>query len=87
MFARVTAVASATVLLTARIDCDPAETQDISYVQLASGVATSATWTQLDGTLVVPSAEQCELQSLAIYAEGPPPGVALLVDDALLQRL
>jgi hypothetical protein len=67
--------AQANVNLTQKIECDGTA----QYGWLAAPVAVSdGVWVELTGTLDVPD---CNLTDLLIYAEGPPGGVDLYVDD------
>jgi endo-1,4-beta-xylanase len=67
--------AQADVNLTQKIACDGVA----SYSWLASPVAVQqGQWVELKGTLAVPS---CNVTELLIYAEGPPAGVDLLLDN------
>ncbi len=67
--------AQANVNLTQKIECDGVA----SYSWLVSPVAVQqGQWVELTGTLAVPN---CNLTDLLIYAEGPPAGVDLLLDD------
>jgi GH35 family endo-1,4-beta-xylanase len=67
--------AQANVNLTQKIACDGVA----SYSWLASPVAVQqGQWLELKGTLAVPS---CNVTELLIYAEGPPAGVDLLLDN------
>jgi hypothetical protein len=68
------------VALTAQITCFGAAT---TFTRLDSSPASSAGWVQLTGVLQVPS---CDLQTVAVYLEGPEPGVDLLVDDLALRE-
>jgi endo-1,4-beta-xylanase len=67
--------AQADVNLTQKIACDGVE----SYSWLASPLPVQqGQWVELKGTLVVPD---CNVTELLIYAEGPPAGVDLLLDN------
>ncbi|RYZ02733.1 MAG: carbohydrate-binding protein [Myxococcales bacterium] len=67
--------AQASVNVTQKIECDGVAT----YGWLASPVTVQqGQWVELTGTLAVPT---CNLTDLLIYAEGPPAGVDLLLDN------
>ena len=67
--------AQANVNLTQKIACDGVA----NYSWLASPVAVQeGQWVELKGTLAVPG---CNVTELLIYAEGPPAGVDLLLDN------
>jgi endo-1,4-beta-xylanase len=67
--------AQASVNLTQKLECDGVA----SYSWLASPVAVQeGQWVELTGTLAVPN---CNLTDVLIYAEGPPAGVDLLLDN------
>lgn len=67
--------AQASVNLTQKIECDGAAT----YSWLANPVTVQqGQWVELTGTLTVPA---CNVTDLLIYAEGPPAGVDLLLDN------
>lgn len=80
VFARIAGVASASTSLTAQITCAGAATQ---FVPIASAVATDSGWVELAGALVLP---ECELQTVAVYVEGPAAGIDILVDDLALRE-
>ncbi len=66
---------SANVNLTTKIQCG--DTAD--YLPLTGSVTVNdGEWVQLTGSFTVPD---CELTDLLVYAEGPPGGVDLYVDD------
>ena len=81
MWLRVDGSASAPVDVTVKITCSGA---DDVYQQIGSGTATDTGWVQVSGTISVPL---CSLVELDVYAEGPPAGVNLLVDDAAVEQL
>jgi hypothetical protein len=66
-----------TVALTLKTVCGATE----EYLTLASSTTMVGTWTELSGTLTVPS---CSLQSLMLYVEGPSVGTDLFIDDMSL---
>lgn len=67
--------ASANVNLTSKIVCDG----QASYAWLVNPVAVAdGQWTELKGSLSIPN---CNVSEVQIYAEGPPAGVDLYVDD------
>lgn len=71
--------AQANVNLTQKIACDGVA----SYSWLANPVAVQqGQWVELTGTLNVPS---CNVTELLIYAEGPPAGVDLLLDNVAVR--
>ncbi len=76
--------ASEPASMTATFTC--AETSDAgnTYVQVATGTVSSGVWTQIMGTLVIPSG--CTPVNPGVYVEGPPPGVDLYVDDLYLSE-
>jgi len=74
-WASIQGAAQANVNLTQKIECDGVA----NYSWLASPVAVQqGQWVELKGTLAVPA---CNLTDLLIYAEGPPAGVDLLLDN------
>lgn len=77
---RLDGAASATANLTAHISCAGA---DAVFQQVASGAVSDAAFTVLAGELTLPD---CDVQSVALYAEGPAAGVDLLVDDLGLRE-
>ncbi|MEJ7600460.1 MAG: carbohydrate binding domain-containing protein [Kofleriaceae bacterium] len=52
-----------------------------SYATVGSASVTDTGWTQITGTLTVPS---CEPTEVTLYFEGPPAGVELYVDDVVV---
>ena len=75
---RVSGQNATSVLFTVQVQCAGQADQ---FVQIAAGTATALAWTRLSGQLVVPSANACNLTGFLIYAEGPPPGVDLFIDE------
>ena len=49
------------------------------YIRIATGTASSASWTWLSGTVMMPTTSG--LTNVRIYFEGPPSGVEMRVDD------
>ncbi|HTV17826.1 MAG TPA: endo-1,4-beta-xylanase, partial [Polyangiaceae bacterium] len=80
LWVRIAGAASATASLTAQVTCAGA---DAVFQPLASASVNASGFTQLAGTLNVPD---CNIQSVAIYAEGPNVGVDLIVDDLALRE-
>eukprot|EP00899_Mesostigma_viride_P013206 jgi/Mesvir1/21887/Mv01956-RA.1 len=54
-------------------------TGGVQYMQVANATVTSDDWTRLNGEWVAPDGQ---LKQVVIYAEGPPVGVAMILDDA-----
>ena len=77
---RIDGAAASQVFMTAKITCTGAADQ---FMRIGTANATDSAWTQLTGTLTVPS---CPLSGLVVYFEGPPAGVSEYVDDVALQR-
>ena len=69
------------VNFTAKISCAGTD----SYVQMASTPATSTGWTELTGSLTVPTCSS--LTGFLVYLEGPSVGTDLYVDDVTLRQL
>lgn len=83
-FARISA-ASDTLKLTARIDC---EGKDYQYAQIdITTEGSNSAWTELSGSLAMPSEFECFLENVLIYVEGPAAGVDLYVDDVYMAEL
>lgn len=80
VFAQLGGAASADTHLTAQITCAGEDTQ---FQRLDSAAATDADWSELAGVMTLPS---CELQTVAVYVEGPDAGVDVLVDDLALRE-
>jgi GH35 family endo-1,4-beta-xylanase len=80
LWVRLDGAASASASFTAQIACAG---EDAVFQQLASGTVNDSGFTQLSGTLEVPD---CDVESVAVYAEGPAAGVDLLVDDLVLRE-
>jgi endo-1,4-beta-xylanase len=75
----ITGAASANVNTTTKLQC---QGQDATFSWIAAPVAVNdSQWVQLSGPINVPN---CALQEVLIYAEGPPGGVDLYVDDVVL---
>jgi hypothetical protein len=75
----ITGAPSASVNTTSKIQC---EGSDAQYGWVVSPVTvTEGDWAELSAPLVVPD---CILAEVLIYAEGPPGGVDLYVDDVVL---
>jgi hypothetical protein len=66
--------------MTAQVTCTGAADQ---FVRIGTAHATDSAWTQLTGTLTVPS---CPLSGLIAYFEGPAAGIDSYVDDVALRR-
>jgi len=69
------------VELTAKITCDGSAP---TFISIASGTATKREFTALDGTLTLPL---CNITQAVLYAQGPEPGIELLIDDAALRTV
>lgn len=80
LWVRVDGAASATAALTAQIGCAGA---DAVFQPIANASVNDSGFTQLAGSLTLPD---CEIQSVAVYAEGPDAGVDLIVDDLTLRE-
>lgn len=65
----------ANVNLTAQVTCAGEAAQ---FVWLGQAAATATGWASIAGTLQVPN---CDVQDIAVYAEGPDAGVDIYVDD------
>jgi endo-1,4-beta-xylanase len=75
-FARIAGASpTASVKTTARIKC---ATLTDEYRPIRNLTANDSSWTELTGTLAVPS---CTLIELLVYVEGPPAAYDLYVDD------
>lgn len=72
--------ATATAGLTAQISCAG---QDDTFQPIGNGAVNDAGFTTLSGTLSVPD---CDILSVAVYAEGPDAGVDVIVDDLVLRE-
>lgn len=77
---RLDGAAASPVFMTAKITCAGAPDQ---FARIGTASATDSAWTQLTGTLTVPS---CPLSGLIVYFEGPPAGVNEYIDDVELRR-
>jgi endo-1,4-beta-xylanase len=77
---RLDGAAASPVFMTAKITCVGAADQ---FVRIGEASAADVAWTQLTGTLTVPS---CPLSGLIVYFEGPPAGVNEYIDDVELRR-
>jgi len=77
---RLDGAAASQVFMTGKITCSGAADQ---FVRIGTADATDTAWTQLTGTLTVPS---CPLAGLIVYFEGPAAGVNEYIDDVALQR-
>lgn len=77
---RLDGAAASPMFMTAKITCTGAADQ---FMRIGTASATDSAWTQLTGTLTVPT---CPLSSLIVYFEGPPVGVNEYIDDIALQR-
>jgi hypothetical protein len=77
---RLDGAAASEVFMTAKITCTGAADQ---FVRIGTANATDSAWTQLTGSLTVPS---CPLSGLIVYFEGPPVGVNEYIDDVELRR-
>lgn len=56
----------------------------VQYLRLSSRVVPHKVWKQLDGSWFAPD---CEIERSILYLEGPPAGVAFLVDDVSIERI
>jgi hypothetical protein len=73
-----------TAKLTAYYNCISGDAGQ-QYKNIVTGTAVPGTWTQLAGTLTIPTG--CSgFVSSGIYVEGPPPGIDLYVDDVSLTQ-
>jgi endo-1,4-beta-xylanase len=81
VWARIDGASSDQLTLTAQAICNGVA--DPQYLTLAQGTGTDADWVRLSGELRVPS---CDLQTLAVYVEGPQPGVTIYVDDLAVRE-
>jgi GH35 family endo-1,4-beta-xylanase len=80
VWARIDGASSDQLNLTAQAICSGAESQ---FLPIAQTSGTDTGWVRLSGALAVPS---CDLQTLAVYVEGPQPGVTIYVDDLALRE-
>ena len=85
-FARIAngATNTATLKLTARIKCS---TLADAYQPVRQLTGTDSSWTDLSGTLVVPTSDVCDLVEILLYVEGPPINYDLYVDDVSVTAL
>ena len=79
-YAKIAGASSDNVAMTAKVRCAGGEDQ---YIWLAGGTASDSSWVELSGSLQLPD---CSLEEVTLYAEGPQPGVDLLLDDVLLWK-
>jgi len=77
---KIDGAASATANLTAQIACAG---QAATFQPIASATVSDSAFTLLSGGLTLPD---CEIQSVAVYAEGPAAGVDVIVDDLALRE-
>jgi GH35 family endo-1,4-beta-xylanase len=77
---RIDGAAASPVFMTAKITCTGGSDQ---FMRVGAADATDGAWTQLTGTLTVPS---CPLSGLVVYFEGPAAGVNEYIDDIAIQR-
>ncbi|HEY0992908.1 MAG TPA: endo-1,4-beta-xylanase [Kofleriaceae bacterium] len=77
---RLDGAAASPMFMTAKITCAGSADQ---FARIGEASATDSAWTQLTGTLTVPS---CPLSGLIVYFEGPPAGVNEYIDDVELRR-
>ena len=78
-FVTIGGVASAPVNITRKFSC-AGESDSYAWVSSSASVV-DGVWAELSGALAVPN---CELTNVLIYAEGPPAGVDLYVDDVVV---
>jgi endo-1,4-beta-xylanase len=78
-FVTIGGAATAPVNVTSKVTCT-GESAVYSWVSSSSSVA-DGVWAELSGQLALPD---CELSEVQIYAEGPPAGVDLYVDDVMV---
>jgi len=67
------------VMLTLAVNCGGTTT----YSNVASATVSAGSWAALQGRVTMPTCSN--LQSVNLYVEGPPAGVDLIMDDAVLQ--
>jgi hypothetical protein len=79
-FARIAGAASAPVNLTVLSTCDGTDT----FTPVASATANDLGFVAISGSYLVPVCNN--LSQLALYFEGPPAGVTLLVDDVTAEQ-
>ena len=79
-YARVSGAASAAVDIVVLSTCDGTD----SFTQVAKATANDQGYVALSGSYQVPACSQ--LSQLALYVEGPPAGVTLLVDDVTAEQ-
>lgn len=75
-FLKIAGADSGRVGLTAAVQCAGQAQQ---FLPVASATGNSASYVRVAGSVTVPN---CTVQSFVLYAEGPPAGVNLLLDDA-----
>ncbi len=80
-FLKIDGADSARVGLTAAVTCAGQATQ---FLQVGSATGNSADYVRVSGSVTVPD---CTVQSFTLYAEGPPAGVNLLLDDAAFWQI
>lgn len=79
-YARVSGATSAPVDIVVLSTCDGTD----SFTQVATATATDQGFVAMSGSYQVPACNN--LTQLALYVEGPAPGVTLLVDDVTAQQ-
>ncbi|HEX9620935.1 MAG TPA: endo-1,4-beta-xylanase [Polyangiaceae bacterium] len=80
-FVKIAGAASATAQLTVKSRCDGVD----SFRQIGQVTANELGWTEISGSYLV---EPCALSELTLFAEGPPAGVDIFLDDvSVRQRL
>ena len=79
-FARVSGAASAPVDIVVLSTCDGTDT----YTQVGTATANDQGFVAMSGSYLVPACNN--LTQLALYVEGPPAGITLIVDDVTAQQ-
>jgi GH35 family endo-1,4-beta-xylanase len=79
-FVRIAGTPTSDMFMTAKITCTGAADQ---FQRIGTASASDAAWTQLTGTLTVPT---CPLSGLIVYFEGPAPGIDEYIDDVAMRR-
>ena len=80
-FLKIAGADSARVGLTAAVQCAG---QGQQFLQVGSATGSSSGYVRVAGSVTVPN---CTVQSFVLYAEGPPAGVDLLIDDVAFWQI
>jgi hypothetical protein len=80
-FLKIAGADTGPVGLTAAVTCAG---QTAQFLPVGSNTGSSANYTRVSGSVTVPN---CTVQSFVLYAEGPPAGVDLLLDDVAFWQI